>query len=106
MNGVFIYHVPHVLSNGKKPKQRITVAGKFVDNGQQLILAMAKCRKGDAFSRKRGREIATKRLERQNKMIHQFTVEIPENVKPGEVFKRFAENLYNVSLQFNKALNA
>jgi len=101
-NQVFIYHTPHNFE-GKTPKKRVTVAGHIQD--QVLTLAIARCRKGDTFSRKFGRTMAIRRLER-GKKIMQFALSSSEleGKKLGEVFRNKAEDVYKASLSFKKLL--
>lgn len=71
----FVYHTKNLLKSNHQP--RVTVVGKV--DGAYLNLAVARCSKKDQFSRQKGREIATKRLEKGEFIAQINVIEIGIN---------------------------
>lgn len=88
MDKTFVYHSKHGFGT------RITIVGKQLED--KLVLAAARCCSKDNFSRKKGREIAFKRLD-SGEYIKQFNIKDANSY----TFVFMAENLaYNLlSLQ-------
>lgn len=76
-------HIRHYTPDGKlDPRGGFTVAFERNSVDASLLhFAMAKCSKKDVYNKKRGRQVATGRLEKRK---HMMTVTIPEGKRPVE----------------------